>query len=260
MKAVERLSLNDGSLVRMHGDHIPRYEFAVGYCRGKRVLDAGCGTGYGAFHLATNGARAVEAIDISGDAILEAKEQYQADNLSFKTWDVQELDKLNATYDVVVNFENIEHISQPSRLVSGAASVLAQNGVFICSTPNGEMSRYKPDGTLTNEFHVQEFTKQQFVELLSAEFSSITLFGQWLNFDGQLREIKEWALLEQLCGLYYNPINRVIRKARRVLGLSNTPPPQFVYDTMTADFSILPFREKMFGRKPAVLIAVSSKS
>ena len=36
----ERLSLNDASIIASYAEHIQRYEFALQYCRGKRVLDA----------------------------------------------------------------------------------------------------------------------------------------------------------------------------------------------------------------------------
>ncbi len=42
----ERLSLDDDSLYQGYADHIQRYAFAAQYCSGRRVLDAGCGTGY----------------------------------------------------------------------------------------------------------------------------------------------------------------------------------------------------------------------
>ena len=86
---VERVSLNDGSLVGSYAENIQRYEFALEYSREKRVLDAGCGTGYGSHFLAANGARSVLAVDISDNAIAEAKDNYRLDNLRYEGRDVQ---------------------------------------------------------------------------------------------------------------------------------------------------------------------------
>ena len=50
--------------------HLSIYNFAKPYAHGKRVLDAGCGTGYGSFHLLSQGkAKSVHGIDLSEKAI-----------------------------------------------------------------------------------------------------------------------------------------------------------------------------------------------
>mgnify|MGYP003623051184 CR=1 FL=1 len=48
-------------------EHMARYNFAARLTRGKRVLDAGCGTGYGSLELARMAAR-VTGIDIAPEA------------------------------------------------------------------------------------------------------------------------------------------------------------------------------------------------
>ena len=64
----ERLSINDQSILYGYAHHIQRYEFALNYCGHKRVLDAGCGTGYGSYYLSINGASEVIGVDIAADA------------------------------------------------------------------------------------------------------------------------------------------------------------------------------------------------
>ena len=110
----ERLSLKNESLISSYAEHLQRYELALGYCRGKRILDAGCGTGYGSYFLAANGAKSVLALDISDEALAEAKQSYQLDNLRFECRDVEMLGEdptLLGQFDVVVNFENLEHLA-----------------------------------------------------------------------------------------------------------------------------------------------------
>src|SRR5260370_2700713 len=100
---VERLSLSDDTLLAAYGEHIQRYRFAEQFCVGKRVLDAGCGIGYGSHHLAINGAKMVRAVDISPDAISEASGLFARNNLSFQQADVHEYRDLPDRYDAIVN-------------------------------------------------------------------------------------------------------------------------------------------------------------
>jgi 2-polyprenyl-3-methyl-5-hydroxy-6-metoxy-1,4-benzoquinol methylase len=45
--------------------HLSIYDFARPFAAGRHVLDAGCGTGYGSFFLASYGASEVTAVDAS---------------------------------------------------------------------------------------------------------------------------------------------------------------------------------------------------
>ena len=121
----ERISLEDKSLYQGYANHIQRYAFAAQYCTGKSVLDAGCGTGYGSVFLVIRGALSVTAIDISAEALAEAKRLYRHDNLRFIQGDVECLSgivDLGGPFDVVVDLENIEHLTDPKRFLEGAGS------------------------------------------------------------------------------------------------------------------------------------------
>ena len=48
--------------------HAASYRFAEKYCQGMRVLDLGCGSGYGAGAIAEH-AKEVHAVDVSAEAI-----------------------------------------------------------------------------------------------------------------------------------------------------------------------------------------------
>ena len=63
----ERITLKDQTLFAGYAKHNQRYAFAAQYCTDRRVLDAGCGTGYGSVFLITRGAVSVMAIDISDE-------------------------------------------------------------------------------------------------------------------------------------------------------------------------------------------------
>src|SRR6185295_3680369 len=68
--------------VDLLNEHMARYVFAARLARGKRVLDAGCGAGYGSAEL-SHAADKVVGIDCSAEAVAYAGENYRAGNLRF---------------------------------------------------------------------------------------------------------------------------------------------------------------------------------
>src|SRR5881398_401803 len=69
--------------VDLLNEHMARYHFAVRLARAKRVLDAGCGAGYGSAELADVAER-VTGIDIAAEAMEYARAHYARPNLSFE--------------------------------------------------------------------------------------------------------------------------------------------------------------------------------
>src|SRR5215472_2422998 len=82
-------------------EHLARYAFAARLARGKRVLDAGCGTGYGSGELAKTAA-SVLGVDQSNDAAVFARENYRLPNLHFTQGSVVALPFSDASFDLVV--------------------------------------------------------------------------------------------------------------------------------------------------------------
>jgi 2-polyprenyl-3-methyl-5-hydroxy-6-metoxy-1,4-benzoquinol methylase len=260
----ERLSLNDESLVSSYAENIQRYEFALEYCRGKRVLDAGCGTGYGSHFLAANAARSVLALDISVEAITEAKENYRLDNLRYEGRDVELLDDdpaLRGEFEVVVNFENLAHLLHPERLIKGVATLLPQGGTLITSTPNGDISDVDENGKPLYIFQNRVFTAKDLNSLLSPYFHRVSMYGHWLTHAGMLRKMRARELFEQLCEAYYNPMSRAGRVIKRVAGRKVAGPPRFTAgaDSFAGDYVIRPLESNAFRWAPTVLIAICEK-
>jgi len=156
-------------------EHIDRYTFALGYVKGKRVLDAACGTGYGARILAQV-ADHVTGIDNSPTAINHARKWYPVIALDFIEGDVSSLPFPDSSFDVVVSFETVEHIKEYQIFIRECRRVLTPNGILICSTPNSKIS--SPDGVVKNPYHVVEFDPVQFTDLLLKDFALVEMYGQ----------------------------------------------------------------------------------
>ena len=98
---------------------------------GRRVLDLGCR--YGALTRSYLDGNELVGVDVSREALAEAAK------LGIETvWtDVQEpLPFPDASFDVVVAGELIEHLSDPDRVVAEVRRVLRPGGSFVGSVPN----------------------------------------------------------------------------------------------------------------------------
>ncbi len=153
--------------------HLKRYEFALPFCRGMSVLDAGCGVGYGTAHLAQVAERVV-GVDVSDEAISYARAHYAEPNVEYLVADVLELPFADGSFDVVCSFEIVEHVADAERFVAELARVLKAGGRLILSTPRADDPTARPD----NPFHEREFDADELRTLLSSSFSSVELFGQ----------------------------------------------------------------------------------
>lgn len=153
-------------------EHEERYVFAGQYASGKDVLDVACGTGVGTAFLFAAGARSVLGLDIDPDAIAFAKAKYP--ECEFAQSDATALCLSNASVDVVVSFETLEHLRDHTKFLNECRRVLRPDGMLICSTPNRAISRWSAG----NPFHVREFYPLEFEEVLKNIFSSVELFGQ----------------------------------------------------------------------------------
>ncbi len=163
--------------VDLWNEHISRYLFAARLCRFKKVIDLGCGSGYGSAELARK-AEQVMGVDVSEEAVREARERYALPNLQFEVASVDRLPFADGSFQLGVCFEVIEHLENYRDLLAEARRVLAPGGQLVISTPNLEFyaESRKKDGP--NPFHVHEFRYHEFREVLSEFFDHQTFFVQ----------------------------------------------------------------------------------
>ncbi len=158
-------------------EHMARYAFARRLARHKRVLDAACGTGYGSAALA-EAASFVAGLDISPEAVEAAARAYARPNLAFLVARAEQIPFRDASFDLVVAFELIEHLHDWRALLGEARRLLAPGGQFIVSTPNRLYYAEAQAQSGPNPFHVHEFDYAEFCEALAEFFPSTALYLQ----------------------------------------------------------------------------------
>ena len=155
--------------------HVARYEHAIAFVRGWRVLDIACGTGYGLSLLAKH-ARVV-GVDVDPSAAVMARGHAGERVL---VGDGRKLPFRERSFDAVVSFETIEHFHHRDQFLSELARVLTDSGILILSTPNANHT--KPlDGKPRNPFHVHEYTPEELESELGRHFESVQMMGQVLD-------------------------------------------------------------------------------
>lgn len=156
-------------------EHLARYAFAARLAHGKRVLDAGCGAGYGSAELVKS-ALSVVGVDAATEATLYAREHYRLPNLHFEQASCGGLPHPDATFDLVVAFEVIEHLPDWREFLLEVRRVLSPTGQFIVSTPNKLYYKESRGRMGPNPFHAHEFEFSEFRDELSSIFPYISLF------------------------------------------------------------------------------------
>lgn len=166
-------------------EHMHRYAFAQRFVRGRRVLDAACGEGYGSQLLAQAGAQ-VLGVDISTEAIEHARSRYGAvAGLRFDCVDVTALDSLpDASFDVIVSFETLEHVQAQEAMLDDFARLLTPAGLLLISSP--DKRTYSDLPGYRNEHHVRELYRDELESLLRARFPGLQLYTQKLLFQSVL--------------------------------------------------------------------------
>ncbi|MEW6253292.1 MAG: class I SAM-dependent methyltransferase [Planctomycetota bacterium] len=150
--------------------HLNRYLLARSYCAGRRVLDVGCGEGYGAYLMAEHwGATQVDAVDISEEALAAAQQCFDSPRIKWRQHNAERLGDLfdAPRFDLVVVLETIEHLRNPAALLEGVRRVLAPGGVVVISCPNDHWYYRTPQES--NPFHVRKYTLAEFRTLTESQ-------------------------------------------------------------------------------------------
>lgn len=173
MAFVERLTVDaETKATLLYTEHSVRYQLASQMVKDKVVLDVACGSGYGTEVLLQAGAQKVIGVDIDEIVIKAAQQRYSDSRIEFMAAEATTLPLPDKSIDLITSFETIEHLSDCAAYLKEMKRVLKGEGVALISTPNRDVFGQK------NPFHIKEFTKIEFTELLSSYFQNVTILEQ----------------------------------------------------------------------------------
>jgi 2-polyprenyl-3-methyl-5-hydroxy-6-metoxy-1,4-benzoquinol methylase len=204
-----------------------------------RILDFGCGSGYGAGYLASLG-KDVCGADISQEAVDYAAALYPSARFVCTTLDqpLEEnpaLQQCGLGWNVVASFEVIEHVEDSHNFVRNAAAMVSDDGVALIGCPN-RLTSFEFNTTFTED-HIHEFTPYQLDQLCRIYFRSVEIVGEAIHpsvkrrlfhearsFRSRLRELlrsSSWAGSAET-GIW-GTIRSMLRKIRRARGATMVP-------------------------------------
>jgi len=156
--------------------HLATYDFAIPYVEGRRVLDFGCGTGYGTHRLASV-CEHITGVDVSEEAVEFAGSTYRADNLDYQR--ILPLPEHtapfpDASFDAITSFQVIEHIWEVDAYVDELARLLKPGGTAVIATPDRSTRLFRGQRPW-NLFHVIEYDHATLQRALERRFEGVQM-------------------------------------------------------------------------------------
>ena len=179
--------------------HAASYRFAEGFCAGRKVLDLGCGSGYGAARIAAV-ADSVHGVDVSQDAISFANTRYHAPNLTYSRIEPDSrLPFDDHSFDVALSFQVIEHVWDETAYLREARRVLKPGGLMIVITPDRQ-HRLLPAQKPWNRWHVREHSVSSMERVIAGVFElrqSLRMGAPWRIAGAEIRRYRKvkWLTL-----------------------------------------------------------------
>lgn len=171
----ERYIPEKSSFSIMALEHWHRYLWAKDFAKNKVVLDIACGEGYGS-NLLADKAHKVYSCDVSEETVKWAKQKYARDNIKFEVIGLENLHFEKKFFDLITCFETIEHVDNitQKKAINTFGAILKDDGVLLISTPSTDSTMHCGH----NDYHVSEFSFQNFYDELKSCFKYVKIIGQ----------------------------------------------------------------------------------
>lgn len=195
------------TLAGIRADHLARYKFAASHWLYEdicvtnldspsretvkgigsvgRIVDIGCGTGYGCKILADSGYRVI-GIDNDAESLDFASQHYAHENIEYLNRDLAGWPKLGRQFDAAVCFETIEHLRDPKPMLRKIGCRL-----LLTSVPNESVFKFTGQ-----QFHFRHYTKAEFEALLNSCGWSVC---KWYTQDDTKADVRDgdngWTLI-----------------------------------------------------------------
>jgi SAM-dependent methyltransferase len=172
--------------------HLAAYAFAAERAIGARVLDFGCGSGYGAAELASP-AKVVVGVDRYIPPVEDRRP-----GVTYVRADLEVAPLVASAFDLVVSFQVIEHLVDPTQYLRAIAGALAPGGAALISTPNILVSDRE------NPYHVHEYEADELRDRALEHFERVEMLGVGSGpavagyYEARLRNIRRIVRLDPL--------------------------------------------------------------
>jgi SAM-dependent methyltransferase len=132
-----------------------RYHLARELAGGRRVLEVGCGAGFGLGCLVTS-AKILVAGDLTGAALRQVRQTYPVTSTSsLVQFDAQHLPFRDRSFDLVMALAMVYYVDL-ARLLDECRHVLDQQGLLLFCSPNPDAPGFRPSQFSTRYYSVPE--------------------------------------------------------------------------------------------------------
>jgi len=145
--------------------HRAAYRFAIERAGSGSVLDLGCGSGYGTAEIAAGVGRATGV-----DRVAPLPASRRA-GTRFVRADLNAMPLAPHSFDLIVSFQVIEHLGDPTVYLSAISRTLRRHGEALITTPNVLSSLG------VNPYHVREYRADELQRTLEPWFWEVEILG-----------------------------------------------------------------------------------
>jgi SAM-dependent methyltransferase len=156
--------------------HRYAYEVVREYARPiDRLLEVGFGEGYGSDIVRASVAEYV-GLEVDPEAVRHAAARYGGSGSAFLVYDGRTIPFDEASFDLVVSFQVLEHVEDTGRFLGETRRVTRPGGQVLIVTPNRNY-RLEEGERPWNRYHVREFNPAELEAAMRRSFAEVALLG-----------------------------------------------------------------------------------